>query len=129
MTRSNKPTASELEILDVLWEKQRATVREIHEAINRRRPMSYTTVLKFMQIMLEKNLVRRDEKDRAHIYRPAQTQQHTQKRLVTDLLDKAFRGSALKLVQNVLEAKPASAEDLAEIRKMINEAEEKGAKK
>ena len=129
MIRSTKPTASELEILGVLWEKRRATVREIHEAINRRRPTAYTTVLKFMQIMLEKNLVRRDEKDRAHIYRPAQSQQQTQKSLVADLLDKAFRGSALTLVQHVLETKPASPEELAEIRRMINEAEAKGAKK
>lgn len=129
MIRSTKPTASELEILDVLWEKRRATVREIHEAINRRRPTAYTTVLKFMQIMLEKDLVRRDEKDKAHIYRPAQTQQQTQKRLVADLLDKAFRGSALTLVQHVLETKPASPEELAEIRRMIIEAEAKGAKK
>jgi predicted transcriptional regulator len=129
MARSNKPTAAELEILDVLWEKQRATVRELYEEINKRRPMTYTTVLKFMQIMLEKNLVLRDEKDRAHIYRPAQTQRQTQKNLVADLLDKAFRGSALKLVQHVLEAKPATAEELAEIRRLINEAEAKGAKK
>jgi BlaI family transcriptional regulator, penicillinase repressor len=129
MVRSNKPTAAELEILDVLWEKGRATVREIHEHIIKRRPMTYTTVLKFMQIMLEKKLVLRDEKDRAHIYRPARTQRHTQKNLVADLLDKAFRGSASKLVQHVLEAKPTTAEELAEIRRLINEAEAKGAKK
>lgn len=129
MARSNKPTAAELEILDVLWEKQSATVREIHEHINKRRPMTYTTVLKFMQIMLEKKLVLRDETDRAHVYRPAQTQRQTQKNLVADLLEKAFRGSALKLVQHVLEAKPATTDELAEIRRLINEAEAKGAKK
>src|SRR5688572_27884841 len=82
MVRSKKPTTTELEILDVLWEMERATVREIYEAVNKRRPMSYTTVLKFMQIMLEKKLVLRDETDRAHIYRPAQTQKQTQKNLV-----------------------------------------------
>lgn len=129
MTKRDKPTASELEILDVLWEKGRATVREIHQEINKRRPTAYTTVLKFMQIMLEKGTVLRDTKGKAHIYRPAQSQQQTQKSLVSDLLDKAFRGSALKLVQHVLETKPATAEELAEIRQMINEAEEKGARK
>jgi predicted transcriptional regulator len=129
MNRSSKPTASELEILDILWEKRQATVREIHEAISRRRPTAYTTILKFMQIMLEKKLVRRDAKDKAHIYSPAQSQQQTQKSLVADLLDKAFRGSALTLVQHVLETKPATSEELAEIRRMISEAEAKGAQK
>jgi predicted transcriptional regulator len=129
MTKRDKPTASELEILDVLWEKGRATVREIHQEINKRRPTAYTTVLKFMQIMLEKGTVLRDTQGKAHIYRPAQSQQQTQKRLVSDLLDKAFRGSALKLVQHVLETKPATAEELAEIRRMINEAEAKGVQK
>jgi predicted transcriptional regulator len=129
MTKLDKPTASELEILDVLWEKGRATVREIHQEINKRRPTAYTTVLKFMQIMLEKGTVLRDSQGKAHIYRPAQSRRQTQKRLVSDLLDKAFRGSALKLVQHVLETKPATAEELAEIRRMINEAEAKGARK
>jgi BlaI family transcriptional regulator, penicillinase repressor len=129
MTKMNKPTAAELEILDVLWEKQRATVREIQEAIGKRRPTAYTTVLKQMQIMHEKGLVRRDETDKAHVYKPAQSQRQTQKNLVTDLLDRAFRGSALKLVQHVLETKPASREELAEIRRLIAEAEERGAKK
>jgi predicted transcriptional regulator len=73
--------------------------------------------------------VLRDTQGKAHIYRPAQSQQQTQKRLVSDLLDKAFRGSALKLVQHVLETKPATAEELAEIRRMINEAEAKGVQK
>ena len=129
MTRTSKPTTAELEILDVLWEKQRATVREIHEPIGERRPTAYTTVLKLLQIMHGKGLVRRDEKDRAHIYKPAQTQRQTQKNLVTDLLDKAFRGSALKLVQHVLETKPATPEELAEIRRLIAEAEQRGEKK
>jgi predicted transcriptional regulator len=129
MARIDKPTAAELEILDVLWQKKKATVREVHDEINARRPTAYTTVLKLMQIMLEKGLVRRDPQGKAHIYRPAQSQQQTQKRLVSDLLDKAFRGSALKLVQHVLETKPATADELAEIRRMINEAEAKGARK
>ena len=76
-----------------------------------------------------KGLVRRDEKDKADIYKPAQTQRQTQKNLVTDLLDKAFRGSALKLVQHVLETKPATPEELAEIRRLIADAEQRGEKK
>jgi BlaI family penicillinase repressor len=130
MIRKNKPTAAELEILDLLWEKHEATVRDIQEAINKRRPdTSYTTVLKTMQIMHEKGLVKRNEKAKAHIYRPARSQEQTQKNLVSDLLDKAFRGSALKLVQHVLETKPTSPEELTEIRRLIAEAEERGAKK
>ena len=124
-----KPTAAELEILDILWEKRKATVSEVHKALDARRTTAYTTALKFMQIMLEKGLVRRDETDRAHVYRPAVTQKQTQKNLVTDLLDKAFRGSALKLVQHVLETKPASREELAAIREIIREAEERETKK
>lgn len=129
MTKKDKPTSAELEILDVLWQKGNATVRDVHDEINARRPTVYTTVLKLMQIMLEKGLVRRDSQGKAHIYRPTQSRQQTQKRLVSELLDKAFRGSALKLVQHVLETKPASPEELAEIRRMINEAEAKGVRK
>lgn len=129
MTKPNKPTTAELEILAVLWELEQATVREVHKIINKRRPTIYTTVLKFLQIMAEKGLVERDAANKAHVYRAALSQEQTQKTLVSDLLEKAFRGSALKLVQHVLETKPTSAEELAEIRQMITEAEEKGANK
>jgi predicted transcriptional regulator len=125
MAKQNKPTKAELEILSILWEKERATVREVYEIINERKPASYTTVLKQMQIMFEKGLVKRDDSNRAHIFSAKQPQEQTQKNLVSDLLEKAFRGSALKLVQHVLETKPASAEELAEIRKLITEAEKK----
>lgn len=125
MTKHNKPTKAELDILAILWEKESATVREVYETINERKPASYTTVLKLMQIMFEKGLVERDESNRAHIYSAKQPAEQTQKNLVSDLLEKAFRGSALKLVQHVLETKPASAEELAEIRKLITEAEKK----
>jgi len=126
---TGKPTSSELEILSVLWEREAATVREVYEIINERKPTAYTTVLKFLQIMDEKGLVERNKTAKAHVYRAQQPQDETQKNLVLDLLEKAFRGSALKLVQHVLETKPASAEDLAEIRKMIAEAERKGENK
>lgn len=126
MKSKNQPTAAELEILDVLWERGRATVREVYEIINARKPTVYTTVLKLMQIMLEKGLVERDSSAKAHVYRARIAQEETQKNLVSDLLEKAFRGSALRLVQHVLETKPASAEELAEIRRMIQEAESRG---
>ena len=113
-----KPTSAELEILDVLWERGAATVREVYEILSaRQRPTVYTTVLKLMQIMREKGLVERDSTSKAHVYRARASQAETQKSLVSDLLEKAFRGSALKLVQHVLETKPASAEELAEIRR------------
>lgn len=125
MLKQKKPTKAELEILSILWEKESATVREVFDVISERRPTAYTTVLKTMQIMFEKNLVERDDSNRAHIFSAKQPQEQTQKHLVTDLLEKAFRGSALKLVQHVLETKPATAEELAEIRQLINDAEAK----
>jgi len=129
MSTPNKPTTAELEILAVLWELEQATVKEIHEVINQRRPTIYTTVLKFLQIMDEKGLVERNKTAKAHVYRAQQPQGETQKNLVSDLLEKAFRGSALRLVQHVLETKPTSPEELREIRKMIGEAEKNAEKK
>ncbi len=129
MAKQNKPTAAELEILTVLWEKKAATVKEVHEVINARKPTGYTTVLKTMQIMREKGLVQRDDANKAHVFRAVEAQIDTQKNLVADLIEKVFRGSALKLVQHVLEAKPASAEELKKIRKMIKKAEKRGEQK
>ena len=124
MRSTHQPTPSELEILDVLWERKKATVREVFEIINKRRPTQYTTVLKLMQIMQEKGLVNRDETEKAHVYRPKLSQRKTRTQLVGNLLDKAFRGSALSLVQHVLETKPATREELEAIREMIDKAAE-----
>ena len=121
-----QPTPSELEILDILWERKKATVREVFDEISKRRPTTYTTVLKFMQIMQEKGLVTRDESEKAHVYRPRHSQRHTQTKLVGSLLERAFRGSALSLVQHVLETKPTTREELAAIRQLIDEVEAKG---
>jgi len=129
MKKTGKPTSSELEILSILWEREAATVKEVHEVINTRKPTGYTTVLKTMQIMREKGLVERDDANKAHVFRAVEAQTETQKNLVTDLIEKVFRGSAFKLVQHVLEAKPASAEELKKIRQMIEKAEKKGAQK
>lgn len=129
MTKQNKPTAAELEILAVLWERETATVKEVHEILNQNKSTGYTTVLKLMQIMREKGLVTRDDTNKAHVFRAASAQTETRQNLVADLIERAFRGSALKLVQHVLEAKPSSAEDLKEIRRMIGEAEKQGETK
>jgi predicted transcriptional regulator len=122
-----RPTDAELEILAVLWSIGPATVREVHDAINRRRPAQYTTVLKFMQIMAEKGLLRRDEKQRAHVYAPARTREWTQRQLAGHLMERAFAGSAKALLMGALSARKASAEELAEIRKLLDEYR-KGAK-
>ncbi len=127
MEKTNKPTRSELEILSVLWEQGHATVKEVHEELNKQKPMMYTTVLKLLQIMQEKGLVERDAQNKAHIYAAAIPKTETQKNLVADLLEKVFRGSAAQLVQHVLEATPTSPEELKEIRKMIRQAEKEKA--
>ena len=129
MTISNKPTKAELEILSILWEQNPASVRDVFARLSELKPVKYTSVLKTMQIMFEKGMLKRDATAKAHQYRPVQTQRQTQKSLVNDLLDRAFRGSALKLVQHVLETKPASPDELAEIKRMISEVEAKGDRK
>jgi BlaI family transcriptional regulator, penicillinase repressor len=117
-----RPTDAELEILRVLWDRNEATVREVHDAISKSRPAGYTTVLKLLQIMTDKGLVRRDESERAHVYRARLARQDTERQLVDDLLDRAFGGSASRLVMQALAGRAASAEEIAEIRKMLDEA-------
>jgi len=118
-----KPTDAELEILTVLWSRGPATVREVHEIVAKRKPAQYTTVLKTLQIMAGKGLVRRDEKQRAHIYEAACPREWTQKQLAGDLLQRAFNGSAARLMQGALSARRASKAELAELRKLLDEHE------
>ncbi|MDQ3633549.1 MAG: BlaI/MecI/CopY family transcriptional regulator [Acidobacteriota bacterium] len=118
-----KPTKSELEILSVLWKRGEMTVREVFEAINLQKKSSYTTVLKMLQIMHEKNMVERNEEKKAHIYRAKIKQNETGKQMLNEVMNKVFGGSALKLVQQVLENEVTSAEEMSEIRKMIEQAE------
>src|SRR5262245_32370340 len=99
-----KPTESELAILAVLWRRGGSTVRQVHDELNRSRPTGYTTVLKLMQIMHAKGLLRRDGSQRSHVYAPKPSEQHTKRQLVKDLLDRAFDGSARKLVMSALSA-------------------------
>jgi len=119
-----RPTDAELEILTVLWSRGPCTVREVHEIVTRRKPAQYTTVLKMLQIMAEKGLVRRDEKQRAHVYQASRAPEWTQRQLAGDLLQRAFNGSAKNLILGVLSARRASKQELAEIRKMLDEYEE-----
>ena len=114
-----RPTNLELTILNVLWELGPSTVRDVEKTLNETRPTGYTTVLKMLQIMTEKGLVRRDESERTHVYQPRLTEEQTQRQLVRDLLDRAFGGSASKLVMQALSARRATQEELGEIRKLI----------
>lgn len=129
MSKQNqKPTEAELEILAVLWQRGTATVREVHDVLNAKKTTVYTTVLKMLQIMTEKKLVERDVEQRAHVYRAAIEREATQTRFAGDLLDKLFGGSAAALVMRVLETKPASENELAEIRQLLDDAERRFGK-
>jgi len=118
-----RPTDAELDILTVLWSRGPSTVREVHEDAARRKPTQYTTVLKMLQIMAEKGLVRRDEKQRAHVYQASCPRERTQQQLAGDLLQRAFAGSAKSLLMGALSATKTSKRELAELRKMIEEYE------
>jgi BlaI family transcriptional regulator, penicillinase repressor len=119
MTKPPRPTDAELAILRVLWQHGACTVRQVHDELSRERPSAYTTALKMLQIMTEKGLVRRDESERTHIYQSRLTEEQTQRQLVRDLLDRAFGGSASKLVLQALSTRRATQEELGEIRKLI----------
>ena len=116
-----RPTYAELEILTVLWSIGPATVREVYDVISRRRTAQYSTLLKFLQIMTEKGLVRRDEKQRAHIYEAARPREWTQQQLAGDLMERAFDGSAKSLLMGALSARKASRKDLMELRQLLDE--------
>lgn len=118
-----RPTDAELAVLNVLWDRGPSTVRRIHEVISGDRDLGYTTVLKSLQVMTEKGLVLRDETERSHVYAAAQTATQTQRSLLGDLMERAFGGSAAKLVIQALHAKRASKQDLAEIRRLLDQAE------
>jgi predicted transcriptional regulator len=118
-----RPTDSELGILRVLWDRGPSTVREVHDALSRTHDSGYTTILKLLQIMTEKGLVVRDERQRAHVYATTLSQQRTQTQLLGDLIDRAFGGSPAKLVMQALSATKASAEELTVIRQLLDRME------
>jgi BlaI family transcriptional regulator, penicillinase repressor len=114
------PTVAELEILRILWARGPSTVREVHELLERSEPVGYTTVLKVLQIMLQKGLVERDESARAHVYRARVAEAETERLLVDDLKERAFGGSTARLVLRALSDTPASRAELAEIRRLLD---------
>jgi BlaI family penicillinase repressor len=127
MPRGNQPlpTDAELEILRVLWNRGPSTVREVYDELKGSRPVGYTTILKFLQIMAEKRLVRRNEERRTHVYESMAPRESTQRKLVGDLLDRAFGGSAMQLVMQALSAKRATPAEIAQIRRMLDQYSEK----
>lgn len=115
-----KPTESELEILTVLWERKKATVREVHEELSAYKDCGYTTTLKLMQIMHEKKIVKRDDSGKTHIYEALISKERTQKQLVNKMVNSLFGGSATQLVMQALGNNSASADELNEIQKLLD---------
>jgi BlaI family transcriptional regulator, penicillinase repressor len=120
-----KPTASELEILRVLWNRGPSTVREVHEELIEKKSIGYTSVLKLLQIMTEKGTVRRDENQRAHVYEACEPAEKTKRELAGDVLQRVFEGSASQLMLHALAGRPTSREEIKELRRMLDEQERK----
>jgi BlaI family transcriptional regulator, penicillinase repressor len=114
-----KPTEFELELLSLLWDKDGATVRELHGVLSESRQLAYTTILKTLQIMTEKGLVKREEVGKAHVYRATRSRQKTQKQFVGDLSQRLFAGSAAQLVLHALTTQPVKPAELRRIKELI----------
>ena len=123
-----RPTEAELEILQVLWEHGACTVREVHEVLHQRGGTGYTTALKQLQIMFDKGLVERDESQRAHVYRAVVSKERTQKKFLSDMLQRVFDGSSSRLVLQALGDHKASHEELLEIRALLNRLDKEAGK-
>jgi predicted transcriptional regulator len=123
-----RPTDAELAILTVLWERGPSTVRDVHEALSTSQVSGYTTTLKLLQIMTEKRLVVRDESQRAHIYAAKLSERGTQRQLLGDLVDRAFGGSSAKLVLRALSERPATSDELRDIRALLDQLEKGDAR-
>jgi len=119
-----RPTQAELEILGALWECGPSSVREVQQHLAPSRPAGYTTLLKLLQIMSAKGLVTRDESKRSHVYRAAVAREQTQRQLVSDLVERAFGGSASQLIMQAIAARPTSPEEMREIRRLLQRNEE-----
>jgi len=126
-TTPRRPTDAELSILRVLWRLGPSTVRQVTDQLNRKRPTGYTTALKLLQIMAEKGLVTRDESARPHVYAAAFSEEQPQRHLVPDLLERAFGGSARKLVMQALASKKASRKEIKAIGRLLDDIERKGS--
>ncbi|HEX2963388.1 MAG TPA: BlaI/MecI/CopY family transcriptional regulator [Ignavibacteriales bacterium] len=117
------PTEAELEILRILWENGKATVKFVNDRINEKRETGYTTTLKLMQIMAEKGILMRDTEGKSHIYSPAFEEKETQKVLLNKFLDAAFGGSAMKLAMQLLGNRKTTSKELEQIKELINKIE------
>lgn len=124
-TPKNRPTESELEILQILWNKESATVREVHEVLEKLRDIGYTTTLKTMQIMTEKGLLSRDTSSRQHIYFPLVSREECQQVFINKMVDGLFNGSASRMVMGALDNKKLSSEEISEIRDYLKQFENK----
>lgn len=124
LKKTHNPTESELEILQVLWQEGPSTVRSVNDILNKKREIGYTTTLKIMQIMTDKNLVTRDTNSRTHIYQAAAKKNATQNNLLDSFIEKTYRGSAMKMVMQVLGNKKASVEEISELKKLIKSLED-----
>ena len=120
-----KPTASELEILRVLWERGPSTVREVHEALADKKSTGYTSVLKLMQIMTAKGIVRRNENERAHVYEACEPAETTKRQLAADVMHRVFDGSASELMMHALAGRRASKQEIEELRRLLDAFERK----
>ncbi|MDB5020670.1 MAG: Penicillinase repressor [Pedobacter sp.] len=125
MENKMKPTESEMEILQILWDKESCTVRDVHEILEKNKDAGYTTTLKLMQIMHEKGLVDRDTSSKTHIYRPLINQQKTQQHLVRKMIDNVFNGSASRMVMQALGNHNASKAEIESIKKYLDELSKK----
>lgn len=120
ISKNIKPTESELEILQILWDKKQATVREVHEQLSLNKESGYTTTLKLMQIMFEKGIVVRDDSSKTHIYKPNISKDNTQKQMVGKMVDALFGGSTSQLVMQALGSTPPSKAELDEIQQLLD---------
>ena len=123
--RKQKPTASELQILHVLWERGPSTVREVYEAVSADKAIGYTTILKLLQIMTAKGTVRRNEDQRAHVYEACEPAETTKRKLAADVLQRVFDGSASQLMLHALAGRRGSKQEAEELRQLLNEYERK----
>lgn len=124
-TKTTKPTESELDILRILWDKETATVRDVHEILSLHKDSGYTTTLKLMQIMYEKGIVTRDDSSKVHIYKAAISEKNTQQQFLGKMIDTLFGGSSTKLVMQALGNHKASKEELQEIELLITQLKKK----
>ena len=122
---SSQPTEVELQILRILWEDGPSIVRHIHDSLQESKQTTYSTTVKMLSVMLDKGLLKRDDDAKPQVYRTASPQQRTQKRILSNLIERVYDGSAAALVMHALSSKKATAKELQEIRDLLNQLEGK----